>query len=117
MHHRSERILLETDRFRITGSLTLPRDGYRSRMSDFLNSSERDFISLTDVVMEAVGGDGSTSNHDYIAVARRHIVFALPMGPAPGEPGDEQLEAIGAEEAREEPEVEAPERPEGIDSV
>jgi hypothetical protein len=76
--HRSERILLETDRYRIVGWVTLPRDGYRSRMSDFLNSSDRDFISLTDVVMEAVGGDGSTSRHEYIAVARSHIVFAMP---------------------------------------
>src|SRR3954451_14516750 len=79
VQHRSERVLIETDRYRIFGSLTLPRDGYRSRMSDFLNSSDRDFISLTDVIMEAVGGDGSRSNHEYIAVARNHIVFAMPV--------------------------------------
>ena len=97
MQHRSERVLIETDRYRIFGSLTLPRDGYRSRMSDFLNSSDRDFISLTDVVMEAVGGDGSRSNHEYIAVARSHIVFAMPVAEA-----DAEAEA----------EAEAPERPE-----
>ena len=39
---------METARHRITGILTLPSDGYRSRLSDFLNASERDFISLTD---------------------------------------------------------------------
>ena len=46
MQHRSERVLIETERYRIYGVLTLPRDGYRSRMSDFLNSGEREFISL-----------------------------------------------------------------------
>src|SRR4051794_28276414 len=79
MQQRSERVLLETDRYRIFGTLSLPRDGYRSRLSDFLNASDRDFISLTDVVMEAVGGDGSTSSHDFITVSRRHIVFAMPV--------------------------------------
>ena len=54
MQHRSERVLIETERYRIYGVLTLPRDGYRSRMSDFLNSGEREFISLTHVVMEAI---------------------------------------------------------------
>jgi hypothetical protein len=108
MQHRSERVLIETDRYRIFGSLTLPRDGYRSRMSDFLNSSDRDFISLTDVVMEAVGGDGSTSKHDYIAVARRHIVFAMPI-----DASDAASEAeAAAPEGLEAPErVEAPEPP------
>jgi hypothetical protein len=102
MQHRSERVLIETDRYRIFGSLTLPRDGYRSRMSDFLNSSDRDFISLTDVVMEAVGGDGSRSNHSYIAVARSHIVFAMPVSDGDA---DEEAEAVS-------PPAERPERPE-----
>jgi hypothetical protein len=112
VQHRSERVLVETDRYRIIGSLTLPRDGYRSRMSDFLNSSDRDFISLTDVVMEAVGGDGSTSRHEFIAVARRHIVFAMPVdaaaaaSEADAAAGPEGLEELEAPER-----VQAPEQP------
>src|SRR6266508_4216575 len=93
MQHRSERVLIETDRYRIFGTLTLPRDGYRSRVSDFLNASDRDFISLTDVVMEAVGGDGSTSRHEFIAVGRGHIVFAMPVGE---EDAEEEAEAAEA---------------------
>jgi hypothetical protein len=53
-------------------------DGYRSRLSDFLNASERDFVSLTDVVLEVIGREGSGTAHEFIAVARRHIVFAMP---------------------------------------
>jgi hypothetical protein len=112
VQHRSQRVLVETDRYRIFGSLTLPREGYRSRMSDFLNSSDRDFISLTDVVMEAVGGDGSTSRHEYIAVARRHIVFAMPVdaavaaSEAEAAADPERLEGLQAPER-----IEVPEQP------
>ena len=44
VEHRDERIVVETDRYRITGMLRLPRDGYRSRLTDYLNSSERAFL-------------------------------------------------------------------------
>ena len=78
MQHRHERVYLETARHRITGRLTLPADGYRSRLSDFLNASERDFVSLTDVVLEVIGRDGPGTAHDFMVVSRRHIVFAIP---------------------------------------
>jgi hypothetical protein len=78
VQHRHERVYIETARHRITGRLTLPADGYRSRLSDFLNATERDFVSLTDVVLEVIGREGSGTAHDFIAVARHHIVFAMP---------------------------------------
>jgi hypothetical protein len=82
MQHRSERVLLETSRYRISGLVTLPRDGYRSRVSDFLNSSERDFISLTDVSIQALdylGNPGQPVQRDFLAVARQHIVLATTL--------------------------------------
>ena len=82
MQHRHEHVYVETDRHRISGVLTLPHDGYRSRLSDFLNASERDFISLTDCVVELIGRDGPGTEHGYIAVARGHIVMAIPLGEA-----------------------------------
>jgi hypothetical protein len=78
VQHRHERVYVETSRHRITGVLTLPADGYRSRLSDFLNGSERDFVSLTDVVVELIGREGPGTEHDFLAVSRRHIVFAIP---------------------------------------
>jgi hypothetical protein len=80
MQHRHERVYLETQRHRIAGLLTLPADGYRSRLSDFLNATERDFVSLTDAVVEIIGHDGPGTEHDFIAVARAHIVLAIPAG-------------------------------------
>jgi hypothetical protein len=76
MEHRQERIRLETARHRIEGSITLARDGYRSRVSDVLNASERDFLTLTGVTVEPLDG-GPSEDHPFLAVARRHIVFAV----------------------------------------
>jgi len=78
VQHRYERVYIETARHRITGCLTLPADGYRSRLSDFLNGSERDFVSLTDAVVEIIGRDGPGTRHEFMAVSRGHIVFAIP---------------------------------------
>ncbi len=76
MEHRQERIRLETARHRIEGSLTLARDGYRSRVSDVLNASERDFLTLTEVTVEPLDG-GPPEDHPFLTVARRHVVFAV----------------------------------------
>ena len=80
MEQRQERVLIETARHRIAGTITLARDGYRSRVSDLLNAPERDFISLTDVTIEVLGSERPGTEHDFMAVSRRHIVFAIPMG-------------------------------------
>jgi hypothetical protein len=89
MNSRPLRILVETPRYRIVGTLVLPRDGYRSRLSDFLNSSDRDFISLTDVSMEALDAEGRAGRaveHEFITVSRQHIVLATTVdGPGRGD--------------------------------
>ncbi len=76
MDQRRERVRIETERHRIEGVLTLARDGYRSRVSDVLNASERDFLTLTDVTVEPLQG-GPVELHPYLTLARRHIVFAV----------------------------------------
>jgi hypothetical protein len=73
---RRERIRVETPRHRIEGSLMLARDGYRSRVSDMLNASERDFLTLTEATLEPLGR-GPVELHSFLTVARRHIVFAV----------------------------------------
>jgi hypothetical protein len=78
MDHREQRIVLETGRYRITGTVRTPRDGYRSRLTDFLNSSERTFIALTDVELEPLNGTGSQQQRAYVAVSLSQIVLAMP---------------------------------------
>ncbi|MGH2904104.1 MAG: DUF6812 domain-containing protein [Solirubrobacteraceae bacterium] len=84
--HRQERVRIETARHRIEGSLTLARDGYRSRVSDVLNASERDFLTLTEVTVEPLDG-GPIELHPYLTLARRQIVFAV-AGSKEGAPED-----------------------------
>jgi hypothetical protein len=76
--HNLKRIIAETDRYRITGMLRLPPDGYRSRLSDYLNSPDRTFLALTDVEVEAVGGDGTVERYPFLVLSLRHIVVAMP---------------------------------------
>jgi hypothetical protein len=76
MDARRERIRIETQRHRIEGALALAREGYRSRVSDVLNASERDFLTLTDVTVRPLDG-GPLEHHSFMAVARAHITFAV----------------------------------------
>jgi hypothetical protein len=84
MEHRDERIVVETDRYRISGVLRLPRDGYRSRLTDYLNSSERAFVALTDVELVPFDG-GESQRQPFLVVSLSHVVVAMPDD---GEPID-----------------------------
>jgi hypothetical protein len=81
VQHRYERISIQTPRHRIVGTATLSADGYRSRLSDLLNAPERDFIALSDATVQELDGDRSLASHDFIAVHRHHVVFAVSLGP------------------------------------
>jgi len=78
VENRHQKVMLETDRHRISGQVTLAREGYRSRISDMLNASERDFIALTDVTVESFDGS-EPHKYEFMAVARTKIVFAVPL--------------------------------------
>jgi hypothetical protein len=78
VEHREERILVETDRYRITGVLRLPRDGYRSRLTDYLNSSERTFLALTDVEIVPLDRSMPPEQRPFIALSLQHILLAIP---------------------------------------
>ncbi len=89
MEHRDERIIVETNRYRLTGLLRLPRDGYRSRLTDYLNASERSFLPLTDVEIEPLDGGRGPTRRPFLALSIRHIVLAMPADErAPGGPVD-----------------------------
>ncbi len=77
MNQREERIVVETERYRLTGTVRLPVEGYRSRLTDHLNAGEREFVALTDVdVVPLDAAGGAPAHHGFVALGRRHIVFA-----------------------------------------
>ncbi len=81
VERKDERITLETTRHRITGYLSLPREGHRSRLSDFLNRGGPDFLALSDVEIESLDGDRG-ERRDFVAVARNQIVLIGPTADA-----------------------------------
>ena len=85
VEHRETRIVVETDRYRITGVLRMPRDGYRSRLTDYLNSSERAFLPLTDVQVAGLDDNGFSEHHEFLALSLSHIVIAMPADPTDGD--------------------------------
>ena len=78
MDHRLETVIVETDRYRIEGKLTLPREGYRSRLSDYVNQRDRDFFAFQDATMTPLSGDGESRQVPFLMVARRHVVMVTP---------------------------------------
>ncbi len=78
MDHRLEKVVVETERYRIEGSLTLPREGYRSRLSDYVNQRDRDFFALQDATMTPLSGDGEARSVPFLMVARAHVVTVVP---------------------------------------
>jgi hypothetical protein len=80
METRTERIVLETHRHRIVGDVTLPREGYRSRLSDYLNRGDLDFIPIVNAELEPLNG-GPPESRSFVAVARTHVQLAFPYEP------------------------------------
>jgi Family of unknown function (DUF6812) len=95
MEHRDERIIVETDRYRLTGVLRLPRDGYRSRLTDYLNAAEREFLPLTDVEIEPLEGTRAPTHRSFLALSIRHIVLAMPADAAASDGPVDLRETVG----------------------
>jgi hypothetical protein len=64
----------------------MPREGYRSRLSEFLNAVDREFIAVTDATIEPLDGSRQVEAHAFVSVARAHVVLAVPE-PAPAHDG------------------------------
>jgi hypothetical protein len=72
---RRERIVVETERYRIVGDVTLPAEGFHSRLSDLLNREGMRFIALVDATITSRNGE-SPQRRPFIAVARDHVQVA-----------------------------------------
>jgi hypothetical protein len=72
---RQQRVVLETDRYRIIGDVILPAEGFHSRLSDLLNRESVNFIPLTNARVSSLDG-GGIEERPFIAVARQHVQVA-----------------------------------------
>lgn len=78
MDMRQEMIRVETNRYSIEGALTLPREGYRSRLSDHVNQREREFFSMKDCTITNLDDPDRQEKREFVMVARSHIVLVTP---------------------------------------
>ena len=72
---RRERIVVETERYRIVGDVTLPAEGFHSRLSDLLNREGVRFIALVNATITGRNGE-PPQEQPFVAVARDHVQVA-----------------------------------------
>ena len=72
---RSQRVVLETERQRISGDIILPAEGFRTRLSDLLNSEGLRFIAMVNAEVTD-HATGETTRREFVAVARDHVQVA-----------------------------------------
>jgi hypothetical protein len=72
---KRERIVVETERYSIVGDVTLPAEGFHSRLSDLLNREGVQFIPLIDATITGRNGE-PPQQRPFIAVARDHVQVA-----------------------------------------
>ncbi|HYZ28628.1 MAG TPA: hypothetical protein VE570_06185 [Thermoleophilaceae bacterium] len=78
MDLRKEQVVVEIERYRIAGSLHLPAEGYRSRLSDYMNQREAEFLPMTDCTITTLETEQERAL-PFVLVARRHIRLIAPL--------------------------------------
>jgi hypothetical protein len=76
---RREPVFLETDHYRIEGKLTLPSEGFRSRLSDYVNQGDRDFLLGRGRVGHADRRRRRAAADRLHARGPRHLRLVLPL--------------------------------------
>ena len=78
MDLRRARVVVETDRYRVEGEMTLPKEGYRSRLSDHVNRRDQEFFTIQNAKLIALDGSERDWDAPVIMLARRHIRLVVP---------------------------------------
>jgi uncharacterized protein DUF6812 len=76
---RQERVIVETDRYRVEGLMSLPKEGYRSRVSDHVNRRDQEFFTLLECSLSPLDGGEGTWDAPVLMLARRHIRLIMPV--------------------------------------
>lgn len=78
MDLRREQVIVEVERYQIAGELHLPAEGYRSRLSDYMNQREAEFLPMTGCTITTLE-TGQVRQVDFLLVARRHVRLIAPV--------------------------------------
>ena len=77
MDLQKQMVVVETDRYRVTGSMTLPAEGFRSRLSDHVNREELVFLTIEDAELTPLDG-GESWTAPVLMLARAHVRLVTP---------------------------------------
>ena len=77
MDLRQEAVVVETERYRVEGQMTLPAEGYRSRLSDHVNRRDQLFFTIQDAKLTPLDG-GEAWDAPVLMLASRHIRLIVP---------------------------------------
>lgn len=75
---KRERVVVETSRYRITGEIMLPPEGYKSRLSDHLNESDREFLIVLDARLTPFGDHEAAFRVNVLMVLRHRVDIIFP---------------------------------------
>ena len=75
---RMERIVAETDLYRVEGDIALPSGGYTNALLDILNHNEDKFITLENVELAALDGSGRSWRTPALDLAKKQIRLVVP---------------------------------------
>ncbi|MGD0280049.1 MAG: hypothetical protein ABSC11_12165 [Smithella sp.] len=75
---RHERVVVETGNYRVEGDITLPQEGYRNALFDYLNRRDQEFLIIVNAELIALDGSGRDWHAPFITLAKRHIRLIVP---------------------------------------
>ncbi len=74
-----ERVVLETARYRVEGEIMLPpEEGYKSRLSDYLNEPEREFVIVLEAVLSPFHDPAQAFSIPVLMVQRSRVDIIFP---------------------------------------
>jgi hypothetical protein len=79
---RRERVVVETDRYRVEGEITLSQEGYGVDLADFLNRRNQEFVVIVNSEVNALDGSGRDWSASVLMLARKYIKKIVSLGPA-----------------------------------
>jgi hypothetical protein len=78
MDTREEQVLLETERYRVEGKLTISKEGYRSRLSDHLNRRDQEFLVIKDARVVPLDGSSEGWATPVLMISRHSVRMVIP---------------------------------------
>lgn len=75
---RTERVIVETDRYRIEGDLSLFQGSYHDSLMAYLTNNNDEFIHLTNAEFVSLDGSGRDWTSQSVLLDRRYIRAVAP---------------------------------------